>query len=141
MKKCLSMLLIICMVGCFVACGNEPADTPDTENKNTEGTANPNTEKESESTPEDDGKIAYSIKIVDEAGAPLAGVMVQLCNESSCFAPKVTDANGIATYSMEEGAYKAAITTMPAGYEDCAGEYFYFEGDATEVVITLKQAK
>ena len=51
-----------------------------------------------------------------------------------------TDANGVAEYKMAEGEYKAAVTIMPAGYQDVTGEYFYFEGDATEVTITLKKA-
>ena len=141
-KKIFATILMVCMMLSICACGNGNTEDTGSENNNpgSEVETTVETGKESESTNEDNGKIVYTIKLVDESGNPIADTFVQLCDEKSCFAPVKTVANGVAEYKMEEGEYKAAVTIMPTGYEDVTGEYFYFEGDATEVTITLKKA-
>lgn len=74
----------------------------------------------------DDGKVTYTVKLVDGDNAPMAGVLVQICNDQNCF-PALTDANGIATLLLDEGDYKACVS----GTE----EYTYFESGATEVTL------
>ena len=79
--------------------------------------------------------MKYTVTVVDETGAPLVGVMMQICKES-CL-PAMTDANGVATWSLAEDEYKVSFAVAPAGY--AVEEAYYFEGDATEMTITLKK--
>ena len=142
-KKIFATILMACMMLTLCACGNGNTENTGSENNNpgSEVETTVETGKESESTNEDDGKIAYTVKVVDEDGKVIVGTYVQVCHDNGCSAPVLTDENGVATFRMEEGIYKAALCIkMPEGYVDCLGEYFEFEGDATEVTITLKKA-
>ncbi len=73
-----------------------------------------------------DELVDYTVKVVDSEGNPVANTLVQLCTDSSCLAPKMTDAEGVAVFSQEANEFKACVT----GTED----YYYFDG-ATEVTI------
>ena len=87
----------------------------------------------------DDGKVTYTVNVVDEAGNPIAGAMVQLCKDT-CF-PGVTDANGVAKFTLAEDEYKVSFLALPAGYTyvDDTQE-FYFADGSMELTITLKAA-
>lgn len=82
-------------------------------------------------------QVTYVVKVMDESGNPIPNVMVQLCKDS-CF-PAVTNADGVAQFSVAKDAYKASVTAMPEGYQADARE-FYFEDGATELTITLRPA-
>lgn len=138
-KRLVMMALLVCMSVSLVACGGN-ASNKDTEKNNTENTqqddtqANKNTEKESESEEIDDGKIEYRVKLVDASGNPVVGEMVQVCNAATCFAPQVTDANGIATFRLEESnEYKAKLLKA----SDDA--YVYFNAGSTELTLTIAE--
>ena len=134
-KRLLTAVLMLALAFSLVACGNN-ASNQDTEKPNTESTqddaqANKDTETESENV--DDGKIEYKVTLVDASGAPVAGKMVQVCNSETCFAPVATDANGVATFRLEESnEYKAKELTQ----SDDA--YVYFEAGSTELTITIE---
>ena len=81
--------------------------------------------------------VTYVIKVVDDLGSPVPNVMVQLCKDS-CY-PAVTDADGVAQFSVTRDTYKASVTAVPEGYQADALE-FYFEDGATELTITLRPA-
>ena len=81
-----------------------------------------------------DGLITYQLRVVDEAGKPMSGVMVQLC-ENSCY-PATTDQNGIAEFHLAEADYKASVTVMPEGYSSEAEE-FRFTAGSYELTISL----
>ena len=137
-KRLVTAVLMLALALSLVACGGGNAG--DTEKNNTQNSqqddaqADKDTEKESEKENVDDGKIEYTVKLVDANGNPVAGTMVQICNAATCFAPAATDANGVATFRLEESnEYKAKL--MTAG-EDA---YVYFEAGATEVTITLAE--
>ena len=140
MKNMIALALALCMMLCLCACGGEkaPAETKPVE---TEAPAVVATEAPVEETEAaiPDGMVQYTVTVVDEAGAPIVGAMVQLCKDSCV--PAVTDANGVATFNLPEDDYKASMLAMPAGYA-YAGEAdtFYFEG-AYELTITLKAAE
>ena len=141
MKKLLVSILAICTVAAFTACGgsedNSGAQTPDTQVQ-VEDTqvVVPETQKV-ETEVVDDGKVNYSVTVVDEAGNPIAGAMVQMCKES-CF-PSVTGEDGVAKFSLVEDDYKVSFLTLPAGYTYSGEEQeFYFEDGAVELTITLK---
>lgn len=136
-KRLVTAVLMLCLALSLVACGGGAGN--DTEKNNTENTqqddgqANKDTEKESESENVDDGKIEYKVTLLDANGAPVAGQMIQVCNAATCFAPVVTDANGVATFRLEESnEYKAKLLTAP---EDA---YVYFEAGKTELTLTME---
>ncbi len=141
MKKLVMTLLMLCMVVGLCACGT-PNDTESGNSESGVESTKPS-ESESEKTPVDDGKVAYTVKIVDQNGNPVEGVRVQWCLEM-CVPSKASDASGIATPmagKLEKADYKVTVTTLPDGYTaaDMAQEYHY-EGDATELTITVQKA-
>lgn len=136
-KRLVTAVLMLALALSLVACGGGNAG--DTEKNNTQNSqqddaqADKDTEKESESENVDDGKIEYKVTLLDASGNPVAGQMIQVCNAATCFAPVATDANGVATFRLEESnEYKAKL--MTAG-EDA---YVYFEEGSTELTLTME---
>lgn len=136
-KRLVTAVLMLCLALSLVACGGNAGDT---EKNNTENTqqddaqANKDTEKESESENVDDGKIEYKVTLLDANGNPVAGQMIQVCDESNCFAPAATDANGVATFRLvESNEYHAKLLTAA---DDA---YVYFEEGKTELTLTMEQ--
>lgn len=135
-KRLVTAVLMLCLAMSLVACGGGNGSDKDTEKQNTQqdSEAKVDTEKETESENVDDGKIEYKVTLLDASGAPVAGKMVQVCNASTCFAPVQTDANGVATFKLEESdEYKAKELTQG---DDA---YVYFEAGETELTITLAE--
>lgn len=137
MKNLLIAVLVLTMAMSLCACGgNTPAD--DAAEPTVAQTA-PQTEpvKETEETPVDDGKVTYTVSVVDENGNPISGAMVQLCLDT-CL-PGMTDASGAAVFNVDEADYKVSFLTLPAGYTYSTEEQeFYFEEGSTEITLTLK---
>lgn len=137
-KRLVTAVLMLALALSLVACGGNGSDK-DTEKQNTEQSqddaqANKDTEEDTEDTTVDDGKIEYKVTLLDASGNPVAGKMIQVCNASTCFAPVQTDANGVATFRLEESdEYKAKELTQ----SDDA--YVYFEAGSTELTITLAE--
>lgn len=123
MKKLIAFVLLFCMVLSLCACGAAEAEAT---------TEPPVLTQETEPALTD-----YTVKVTDEQGNPVAGVMVQLCLDA-CY-PGVTDENGAVTYSVAEADYKASLLSLPEGYEyaDDTREY-HFEDGSIEVTIILK---
>ena len=138
MKNMFALALALCMMLCLCACGGEaaPVETQPAATEAPVVVTEAPVEEAAPAIPE--GMVQYKVTVVDEAGAPIVGAMVQLCKDSCV--PAVTDANGVATFTLPEDDYKASMLAMPAGYA-YAGEAdtFYFEG-AFELTITLKAA-
>ena len=135
-KRLVTAVLMLCLALSLVACGGNAGDT---EKNNTENTqqddtqGSEDTEKESESDEVNDGKIEYTVKLLDANGNPVANTMVQVCNASTCFAPVATDANGVAVFRLEESnEYKAKLMT------DSDDAYVYFEAGSTELTLTVE---
>mgnify|MGYP002514671039 CR=1 FL=1 len=117
MKKLLcfmTVILAMCMTVSLSACGGgEPTPT------------------------EPEGEKPYIIKVVDDAGNAIPGVMVQLCSDS-CY-PGKTDSDGMAEFKLSADTYKASVLALPAGFDymDETRE-FYFEEGSRELTIVLK---
>ena len=141
MKRIFATILMLCMAFTLVACGN--ASNGDTE-KNSQNTESQNSQASNSENSEadttvEDGKVVYKVTVVDEGGNPVAGAMVQVCDSENCYAPKATDASGVAEFSLEEADdYHTKLVTNPAGYEAIETDYVYFENGATEVTLTVK---
>ncbi len=130
LKKLLAVMLIAIFALGLVACGNDA--NGDSEKNTGAESSQPTSEKESEKESADDGKVLYTVKVVDEAGNPVEKVMVQWCLES-CF-PAMTNAEGIATYSAVEGDYKVSLTSNP-------DVVYHYENGATELTIVVTDEK
>lgn len=130
------MALVLCLSCVFCACTEgDPTDTDADTNANS--VADTSDETGSQTETEDDGKTEYKVTVTDEDGNALAGVMVQLCLESCV--PAMTDENGVATYNLPEADYKAAIISLPEGYEYTTDETeFYFNGEYSLVIVLAK---
>lgn len=129
-KAFLALCMALCVVLCLCACGNT-ANNPGT----TGATEEPTVET-TEATEPDDGKVIYTVKVVDEGGNPVSGAMVQICKEI-CL-PGLTNAEGVAEFNVvEDSEYKVSFVNVPAGFEG-AEEAYYFEAGSFELTITLK---
>lgn len=138
-KKLLVVTMLLCMVVSLCACGNEPKEeAPAVTEAATVSTEPVQSEAAEETAAADDGMTQYTITVVDDAGNPVVGAMVQMCKDS-CLPGPATDAEGKTQFSLPEDDYKVSFIVVPAGYTyaDEATE-FYFEDGATELTITLK---
>lgn len=77
----------------------------------------------------------YQIQVIDEAGSPVEGVMVQFCSDEQCLVGK-TDASGIAAFDEPAGTYTVHLLKVPAGYAKDSTEYEAPETPDT-VVLTV----
>ena len=78
----------------------------------------------------DENTVTYTVTVVDQDGAPVADTPVQLCVGDICLTPRVTDANGIVVFDIEPATYSVKLPVYD-------GLVFYFDGDSTELTITL----
>lgn len=137
MKKLSLLALVLCLVLSLCACGGSEAPATEAPVTQAPATEAPATEAPEAEPAIPEGMVQYTITVVDEGGNPIAGAMVQMCKDS-CI-PGMTDAAGVASFTMAEDDYKVSFLTMPAGFElvDETSE-FYFESGSTEMTITLK---
>lgn len=130
-KKLSVFCLVLCLTLCLAACvagGGE-----DTDGGSTTTTASTTTTTASNLS-------TYTVTVKTENGEPVVGVMVQICKELCV--PTVTDANGVATWQTVEDTYKVSFLPNQTTLEGYAvEENYYFDGDAKEMVITLKAAE
>ena len=134
MKKLIAAILLLTMILCLCACGEDP--------KPTENKTEPNTTTAVlttiPTTTVSDGKVTYTVSIVDDFDKPVAGAMIQLCKDACV--PGRTNDLGVAEFRLAEDTYKVSFLAMPEGYSyaDETTE-FYFESGATELTIRLKK--
>ncbi len=138
MKKLIALLLLVCTVVCLCACGGNTEETqPQTDPQQTE---NETTEPQETENQIPEGKAEFVAYVKDEAGNPIANVMIQICLET-CY-PTMTDENGKATWIYEdaEGCKVSFPTGVPAGYAyvDESVTDFYFESGKREITVVLK---
>lgn len=73
----------------------------------------------------------YTIHVVDEDNAPVAGALVSL-GDVFCY----TDETGAVSFTVPKGSYTVAVSAD--GYTDTAASFF---GDATEMTVTLTRGE
>ena len=78
---------------------------------------------------------AYTVTVVDAEGAPISGVMVQLCLDA-CY-PGVTDADGKIQFPVEEADYKVSLLAVPDGYtySDETQEFRFPDGSKSLTIV------
>lgn len=141
-KKLLALSLALMLVLSLCACG-EPSQNTDGGSTTattapTQAPTQPTTQAPTDPTIPD-GLVQYKVKVVDEGGNPVVGVMVQVCTDETCLMPVKTDDAGVAAFApAAEGEYHANfLPGVPAGFEADA-EVFYFAEGETELTIVLK---
>ena len=136
MKRLVAVMLVLTIALCFIACtGN---DTPTTTQKPepTDPTTSSTTLPTSSTTqPTNPATPSHTVIVVDQDGNPVAGVYVQLCDESACYAPVATDENGVAEF-YKHGIVGAMTKVIVADGYLFSNEYTVF-GDSTTVTLTV----
>lgn len=133
--KMIKTIIAIALMLSLCACGGKAEEPKPVETEApVVATEAPVVEETEAAIPE--GMAVYTVTVVDEGGNPIVGAMVQLCKDSCV--PGVTDASGVATFTLPEDGYKASMLSMPAGFAYAGdAEEFYFDG-AFALTITLK---
>ena len=82
----------------------------------------------------DKNTVTYTVTVVDQNGAPVVGVPVQICDGDLCQMPIPTNENGIVTCDLEVKDYSVKLLGL-SGYTYEA-EY-HFAAGSTELTITV----
>jgi ABC-type Fe3+-hydroxamate transport system substrate-binding protein len=142
MKKLITLLLAMAMLVTLCACGGNDANNDDTANTTTTtaATTTTTTTATTTTTTVASNKFTYTVNITDEAGNPIPGVMVQMCNATSCLPPCSSNAQGVVLFeNKDKDDYSVKFAVLPEGYTADATEYFFDEG-SFEMTIVLKAA-
>ena len=143
MKSILLVMVCICLTICLCACGGNDANNDDTANTTTttaSTTMTTTTATTTTTTTVASNKFTYTVNITDEAGNPIPGVMVQMCNATSCLPPCSSNAQGVVLFeNKDKDDYSVKFAVLPEGYTADATEYFFDEG-SFEMTIVLKAA-
>lgn len=62
-----------------------------------------------------DEKAAYTLQFTDQNGAPVAGVIANICDETTC-SPMVSDENGVIAFENVPYPYDIHVIRVPDGY-------------------------
>ena len=142
--KIFAIICILCMSLAICACGGgNQTETPDepththvyVDNQCECGAFDPNfdpfaPDENDKPGNSDKNTVTYTVTVVDQDGAPVAGTPVQLCVGDLCLTPRVTGANGIVVFDIEPATYSVKLPVYD-------GLVFYFDGDSTELTITV----
>ena len=134
-KKILALVVALVMMAALLcACdGGTPAEsTPSTNSEPSTPSVNIPTE---DTKPKDDGKVTYTVTVVDQNNNPVEGVAIQFCDDENCKLPVLTDASGVVSQRYAESEYHITLAELPAGYTSEETE-FYFNGE-TELTIVI----
>lgn len=138
----LCAMLVLCTVFSLASCNGNTDQNED--NNNSGNVNNDNTDNGNNTDAEDenklpDGQSLYTVLVVDQNGAPVSGVGVQLCSDAGCQMPDATGANGIVTFTTVTDNYKAQIANVPAGYVSPGGDV-KFALLNNSAIITIERA-
>lgn len=138
-NRLLALLMALMLLVCLCACGQSGGTEDETPTTESTGGEQKDPNEGNNETLIPDGMVQYKVKVIDNEGNPVVGVMIQVCTDETCLMPVRTDDTGVATFApAEPDAYHANfLPRVPDGYEADA-ELFYFEGDSTEMTIVLQ---
>ena len=136
MKRLSILLAALLLLACLMsACTQAPEGPADTAADTAEDTVETTADTTAETPPS--GKITYTVTVVDQNGAPVAGVSIQMCTADSCLMPAPTAEDGTVRFTLAPAAYHATVAICPEGYTAEAAAEYHFEGDATALTITV----
>lgn len=92
-----------------------------------------------DSAQESPQEATYTLRFVDADGAPVAGVMVNICSDDFCFAPVVTGADGTAAFTGAPYAYEVHVLHAPTGYQWDDEQTITLPAAGGEVVLSLSK--
>ncbi len=92
-----------------------------------------------DSTQQSAQEATYTLRFVDADGAPVAGVMVNICSDTFCFAPAVTGTDGVAAFTGAPYAYEVHVLHAPTGYQWDDTQTITLPSAGGEVVLTLSK--
>ncbi len=129
MKKILCVTIaVLCMALCLCACNdtNEP-----------QGDANTTTTTVATTTTTQPQAASFEVKVVDRNGAPVQGVMIQICKDICV--PKVTGADGVALFDLEiEDGHKLSVLSCPTGYSYTGEAEIYLESGSKTYTVEVQ---
>lgn len=150
MKKfALLLALLAAMTFPLVACDTaEPTETAASTQAATQAaTEAPATQAPATEAPATEApstKVTYTVTVVDQNGAPVAGVEIQMCDDTSCKMPAPTNAEGVATFSYDPSNYHVTVIAIPEGYAYAEGTdattAIDFPEGSTELTVTLTKS-
>ena len=138
LKSFLAVILVSCMLFCLVACNDNgsPSNSDDTasDSKNTDQTT-----ESANDTEEEPADPVFTVTVVDEDGAPVPGVTVQICLDACVIAP--TNDEGVATFNNIEvtSSHKLSVPVCPEGYEYKGESEVYLEDGMTEYTVVVSK--
>lgn len=92
-----------------------------------------------DSTQQPAQEATYTLRFVDADGAPVAGVMVNICSDTFCFAPAVTGTDGVAAFTGAPYAYEVHVLHAPTGYQWDDTQTITLPAAGGEMVLTLSR--
>lgn len=84
----------------------------------------------------DDGMSDYVLKCIDQDGNPVAGVMMQVCDETTCQV-FVSDVNGLCAFTNASYAWEVHVLKAPEGYTADSNEVVLAPVEGGEMVFSL----
>lgn len=137
MKRFAAVLLVLSILLCFAACGEDQPATTTEAPVATTTTPVPPTTLAPPTTATQTPEYTYRVKVVDENGVPVEGITVQLCTDSCSFAN--TDAEGWAYFKNKTSDGAKARVLIAAGYT-FADEDIYLEAGSNELTLVITKA-
>ena len=130
MKKMMcAVIAVLCMALCLCACN----DTAEPQGDDTAAT----TTTVATTTTTQPQAASFEVKVVDQNGAPVQGVMIQICKDICV--PKVTDANGVALFDLEiEDGHKLSVLSCPTGYTYTGEAEVYLESGSKSYTVEVQ---
>lgn len=83
-------------------------------------------------------EAAYRLVFVDETGAPLPGVIANVCDDAACM-PVVADGEGVATFTMTGKVYDVHVIAAPEGIVFDPDQGYQTDAAGGELVIMLQR--
>ena len=144
MKKLALLLALVLALSCLLmACDSstigEDTTASDTTAPATEAPTETPTEEQTTEAPTEapSTKITYTVTVKDQDGNAVEGAAVQMCDDKGCKMPAATDANGVVTFTYDPSNYHVTVVECPEGYTCDPEQAFYFEGESTELTVTI----
>lgn len=81
-------------------------------------------------------EVTYTLKCVDQDGNPVAGVMLQVCDDSTCVV-YTSDENGVYEFTGAPYAWEVHVLKAPEGYVADSTEVVKTSEEGGELVFTL----